>query len=77
MKKCWYMDVIARGLVIPLTVEHNGNGDVETMEEQSPVEEVALIVPITDDPFLPVITFQMWTLESLYFAYVLQYFIFL
>ncbi|XP_030454602.1 oligopeptide transporter 4-like [Syzygium oleosum] len=32
------------------------------MSELSPVEEVRLTVPITDDPNLPVWTFRMWTL---------------
>ena len=32
------------------------------MAEQSAVEEVALIVPVTDDPSLLVMTFQIWML---------------
>ncbi|KAH9311910.1 hypothetical protein KI387_026945, partial [Taxus chinensis] len=32
------------------------------VEEQSPIEEVALVVPITDDPTLPVFTFRVWIL---------------
>ncbi|KAL4184768.1 hypothetical protein AMTRI_Chr10g2770 [Amborella trichopoda] len=31
-------------------------------EEQSPIEEVALVVPVTDDPNLPVMTFRAWFL---------------
>ncbi|KAI3813624.1 hypothetical protein L1987_18353 [Smallanthus sonchifolius] len=31
-------------------------------EENSPVEQVALTVPVTDDPSLQVVTFRMWTL---------------
>ncbi|GKV18804.1 hypothetical protein SLEP1_g29140 [Rubroshorea leprosula] len=34
------------------------NGD----EDRSPVEEVALVVPETDDPSLPVMTFRVWFL---------------
>ncbi|KAL9689362.1 hypothetical protein QQ045_009746 [Rhodiola kirilowii] len=34
----------------------------EDEEEQSPVKEVELTVPKTDDPTLPVVTFRMWVL---------------
>ena len=34
-------------------------------EENSPVEQVALTVPTTDDPNLPVLTFRMWLLGTL------------
>ncbi|KAK9275181.1 hypothetical protein L1049_022442 [Liquidambar formosana] len=34
-------------------------------EENSPVKQVALTVPTTDDPSLPVLTFRMWVLGSL------------
>ncbi|CAH8304862.1 unnamed protein product [Eruca vesicaria subsp. sativa] len=37
----------------------------ELEEENSPVREVALTVPITDDPSLPVLTFRMWVLGTL------------
>lgn len=33
-------------------------------EENSPIEQVALTVPVTDDPSLPVVTFRMWTLGT-------------
>ncbi|KAL8034730.1 hypothetical protein ABFX02_12G048300 [Erythranthe guttata] len=33
-------------------------------EENSPVEQVAMTVPPTDDPTLPVVTFRMWTLGA-------------
>ncbi|KAI3699360.1 hypothetical protein L2E82_43616 [Cichorium intybus] len=33
-------------------------------EENSPIEQVALTVPATDDPSLPVVTFRMWTLGT-------------
>ncbi|XP_057854440.2 oligopeptide transporter 3 isoform X2 [Cryptomeria japonica] len=32
------------------------------VEDQSPIEEVALVVPVTDDPTLPVFTFRVWVL---------------
>ncbi|KAI8018263.1 Oligopeptide transporter 7 [Camellia lanceoleosa] len=34
-------------------------------EENSPIEQVALTVQITDDPTLPVITFRLWILGTL------------
>ncbi|KAL6956822.1 OPT superfamily [Sarracenia purpurea var. burkii] len=34
-------------------------------EENSPIEQVALTVPVADDPTLPVVTFRMWTLGIL------------
>ncbi|ONI07569.1 hypothetical protein PRUPE_5G128100 [Prunus persica] len=37
----------------------------EEEEENSPVEQVALTVPTTDDPSLPVLTFRMWVLGTL------------
>ncbi|EFJ21321.1 hypothetical protein SELMODRAFT_232939 [Selaginella moellendorffii] len=37
----------------------------ELLREQSPIEEVALTVPTTDDASLPVYTFRMWTLGLL------------
>ncbi|KAG2312328.1 hypothetical protein Bca52824_023885 [Brassica carinata] len=37
----------------------------EAEEEDSPVREVALTVPTTDDPSLPVLTFRMWVLGTL------------
>lgn len=33
-------------------------------EENSPVPQVALTVPTTDDPSLPVVTFRMWVLGT-------------
>nr|GMD10413.1 oligopeptide transporter 7-like [Ipomoea batatas] len=33
-------------------------------EENSPIREVALTVPTTDDPSLPVLTFRMWVLGT-------------
>ncbi|BFG32054.1 hypothetical protein CerSpe_183280 [Prunus speciosa] len=37
----------------------------EEEKENSPVEQVALTVPTTDDPSLPVLTFRMWVLGIL------------
>lgn len=37
----------------------------EDEDDQSPIEEVALTVPTTDDPTLPVMTFRMWVLGIL------------
>ncbi|KAJ6826296.1 putative oligopeptide transporter 7 [Iris pallida] len=40
--------------------------DVEEEEEEnSPIEQVALTVPIDDDPSIPVLTFRMWVLGTL------------
>ncbi|KAJ3672457.1 hypothetical protein LUZ60_007178 [Juncus effusus] len=36
----------------------------EQEEENSPIEQVALTVPITDDPTEPVLTFRMWVLGT-------------
>lgn len=41
--------------------QHSGAAE----EENSPVEQVALTVPTTDDPTLPVLTFRMWFLGTL------------
>lgn len=45
-------------------VEANGGERMEEEEEHErcPVEEVALVVPETDDPTLPVLTFRAWFL---------------
>ncbi|OAY57568.1 oligopeptide transporter 7 [Manihot esculenta] len=34
-------------------------------DENSPIEQVALTVPVTDDPNLPTVTFRTWTLGTL------------
>ncbi|KAK4795067.1 hypothetical protein SAY86_013061 [Trapa natans] len=43
---------------------HKSSGDYasDTGEDRCPVEEVALVVPETDDPSLPVMTFRAWFL---------------
>ncbi|KAF3440308.1 hypothetical protein FNV43_RR18592 [Rhamnella rubrinervis] len=33
--------------------------------ENSPIEQVALTVPVTDDPSVPTVTFRMWTLGTI------------
>lgn len=38
------------------------NGKTAAEGERTPVEEVALVVPETDDPTLPVMTFRAWFL---------------
>ncbi|KAL2245032.1 UNVERIFIED_CONTAM: Oligopeptide transporter 3 [Sesamum indicum] len=43
------------------TTKPASNGEAET-EERCSVEEVALVVPETDDPTLPVMTFRAWVL---------------
>ncbi|TKY47941.1 Oligopeptide transporter 7 [Spatholobus suberectus] len=44
-----------------------GQGECEDgkNEENSPIKQVALTVPTTDDPSLPVLTFRMWVLGTL------------
>ncbi|KAK4368142.1 hypothetical protein RND71_011934 [Anisodus tanguticus] len=43
----------------------DGFSSNSTNDENSPVEQVALTVPITDDPTFPVITFRMWILGTI------------
>ena len=38
--------------------------DDDELEENSPIEEVALTVPVGDDPETPVLTFRMWVLGT-------------
>lgn len=38
---------------------------VSPESENSPIEQVALTVPTTDDPTIPVLTFRMWVLGTL------------
>ncbi|KZV25328.1 oligopeptide transporter 4-like [Dorcoceras hygrometricum] len=45
----------------PKILEKNGEAEVAE-DELSPIEEVRLTVPTTDDPELPVWTFRMWVL---------------
>ncbi|XP_058179767.1 oligopeptide transporter 7-like isoform X1 [Rhododendron vialii] len=43
----------------------SGSGTSQYEEENSPIEQVALTVPVTDDGTLPAATFRMWTLGTL------------
>lgn len=47
-----------------MEIEHPGGRAAvdDDDEEVSPVEQVRLTVPTTDDPTLPVWTFRMWTI---------------
>jgi hypothetical protein len=60
-----------RGLVAEAEAGGSGKeegmvlGDEEEEEETSPVEQVRLTVPSTDDPSLPVWTFRMWSIGLL------------
>ncbi|OIW18428.1 hypothetical protein TanjilG_13180 [Lupinus angustifolius] len=47
---------------IPSDTENAANGSEVVLEDRCPVEEVALVVPETDDPSLPVMTFRAWFL---------------
>lgn len=39
-----------------------GGSSVEGEDEECPIKQVALTVPKTDDPTIPVLTFRMWVL---------------
>ncbi|RRT34047.1 hypothetical protein B296_00052803 [Ensete ventricosum] len=43
--------------------QEEGEGEEEE-EENSPIEQVALTVPVEDDPTTPVLTFRMWVLGT-------------
>ncbi|VFQ93476.1 unnamed protein product [Cuscuta campestris] len=49
--------------LIPMCEEETPGSPAE--EESSPVEQVALTVPNTDDPTLPAVTFRVWVLGAL------------
>ena len=52
-----------RGLAEPVgAVKEEGILDDDNDEEPSPIEQVRLTVPRTDDPSLPVWTFRMWSI---------------
>ncbi|KAL0432646.1 UNVERIFIED_CONTAM: Oligopeptide transporter 4 [Sesamum latifolium] len=57
------MEVEAPADPQPPKVSETGDGADE--DEISPIEEVRLTVPVTDDPSLPVWTFRMWVLGVL------------
>ncbi|KAJ7562770.1 hypothetical protein O6H91_03G084200 [Diphasiastrum complanatum] len=47
-------------------VYHDDNGEHEShFDDQSPIEQVALTVPTSDDPTLPVLTFRVWVIGTL------------
>ncbi|KAL5214318.1 hypothetical protein ABZP36_003470 [Zizania latifolia] len=49
-----------------MEVEHpGGRGAAGEDDDESPVEQVRLTVPTTDDPSLPIWTFRMWTIGLL------------
>jgi hypothetical protein len=54
---------------MPSIMENNCIGedgeDGDGVEDQSPIEQVSLIAPVTDDLSLPVMMFHMWTLVFL------------
>ncbi|CAH2069846.1 unnamed protein product [Thlaspi arvense] len=57
----------------------NGEGEELEEENDNPIEEVRLTVPITDDPTLPVLTFRTWSLglfSCILLAFVNQFFSF-
>ena len=61
----------------PLKNADEGAEEEEEPMKNSPVPEVALTVPTTDDPTIPVYTFRMWTLGILWcaiLAFVNQFF---
>ncbi|KAI3969485.1 hypothetical protein MKX01_020046 [Papaver californicum] len=43
---------------------HYGEGAEESSDDHPPIEEVRLVVPETDDPSLPVMTFRAWFLGT-------------
>lgn len=52
--------------LLPRNQSHRSHASDELSgSENSPIEQVALTVPITDDRTLPVVTFRMWTLGTL------------
>ncbi|KAL0392190.1 UNVERIFIED_CONTAM: Oligopeptide transporter 4 [Sesamum radiatum] len=60
------MEVEAAAGPQPPKVSETGDGDADADEDEiSPIEEVRLTVPVTDDPSLPVWTFRMWVLGVL------------
>ncbi|CAL9082152.1 unnamed protein product [Musa acuminata var. zebrina] len=44
--------------------QEEGEEEEEEEEENSPIEQVALTVPVEDDPTTPVLTFRMWVLGT-------------
>ncbi|KAF9359118.1 hypothetical protein BGX26_000139 [Mortierella sp. AD094] len=62
-------------MTLPWSKETWGKNDVESQtpfEDNSPVEEVRAIVPVTDDPTMPTNTFRMWFL-ALFFTFLVSF----
>ncbi|XP_078430059.1 oligopeptide transporter 7-like [Wolffia australiana] len=54
-----------REIEAPLLQERGAPSEIHGEEEEnSPIEQVALTVPVTDDPDTPVLTFRMWVLGT-------------
>ncbi|XP_047319423.1 oligopeptide transporter 7-like [Impatiens glandulifera] len=67
------------GLTLPLINSRQDRilEDELSPPENSPVEQVALTVPISDNPSLPVLTFRMWVLgliSCIFLAFINQFF---
>ena len=58
-------DDVERGPGTGMIVPGGGAEDGDDDDDASPIEEVRMTVPPTDDPTLPVWTFRMWTLGLL------------
>lgn len=56
---------ISAPLIQKIKPERHSADASSSGEENSSVEQVALTVPLTDDPELPVVTFRLWVLGSL------------
>lgn len=56
---------ISAPLIQKIKPERHSTDASSSEEENSSVEQVALTVPLTDDPELPVVTFRLWVLGSL------------
>ncbi|XP_073058093.1 oligopeptide transporter 7-like [Primulina eburnea] len=56
---------ISTPLIHKIKPERHSANASSSEEENSSVEQVALTVPLTDDPELPVVTFRLWVLGSL------------
>ncbi|XP_065856198.1 oligopeptide transporter 7-like [Euphorbia lathyris] len=57
--------IAADEITVPLINSTGDDASTSAVDENSPIEQVALTVPITDDSTLPTITFRMWTLGTL------------
>ncbi|XP_059073909.1 oligopeptide transporter 5 [Cryptomeria japonica] len=55
-------DRVTSGVEFEMKEKMMENGSEIEVPDQSPIEQVALTVPVTDDPTLPVLTFRTWFL---------------